>query len=661
MEPENVQIIPRGKSKLGRYRSLPVPSEWFDYLRPCQVFSGPLKAPLAPDLWGPLNLYLSDLNERLVEVFKLRSGLYDGRVRTLEEVGQKLGVTRERIRQIEKKINQDKLGRELRKAAWDDFREVAERSVWVFRLAGGGKTSWPYSFVARTYGCELVELKTGCWAILRPHLKTNTLTIQIREQPRFYTLEEAEPLTTLNAYELIHTCSAMDGLFVTRGGLVGSYKWTLLEWMQAIAIELAKSGVYEWHFSQMAKLLGWLNPEEYSKMTDRNIAAALARDESQFQNAGLNGVWRLDSLGDGFADTKEAVLDILSRARKPLHHREVYERLARPVRPETLIALLGREPEFLGLGEGFYGLSDQHYLMPPAPRFSSRAVAPLNSLPIPRVSVTSIRPTLELPATLDLSVLTFEPETEEFYIGSIKAVARTACLQDPRLENHLLYWLIELEGIDPELHHDSLGRLCTQAVQTLSQTIPQPLLQSTVERFGHDLAHFIYDQILEYNGVKLHFEVKAADGAEPLRSGLRRTGGSPIEFHAHSSGEADVWLEFGGFERCLYPVQVLGGSDLEVVRSLELGAIGWFRPVRGQFAIYPSETSEEQHQPDFVAEFAEAIYLIDLMSRPEIRPNTLRQAAIREWCHHATVQMGKSWRYVVVVLGDLEKSLQQLR
>jgi RNA polymerase primary sigma factor len=34
---------------------------------------------------------------------RLRFGLNDGRARTLEEVGQEFGVTRERIRQIEEK------------------------------------------------------------------------------------------------------------------------------------------------------------------------------------------------------------------------------------------------------------------------------------------------------------------------------------------------------------------------------------------------------------------------------------------------------------------------------------------------------------------------------------------------------------------------------
>jgi RNA polymerase sigma factor (sigma-70 family) len=45
---------------------------------------------------------LATLPEREREVLRLRFGLTDGRVRTLTEVGQTFGLTRERIRQIER-------------------------------------------------------------------------------------------------------------------------------------------------------------------------------------------------------------------------------------------------------------------------------------------------------------------------------------------------------------------------------------------------------------------------------------------------------------------------------------------------------------------------------------------------------------------------------
>lgn len=46
---------------------------------------------------------LRALSEREALVIKLRYGLYDGKTYTLEEIGQRLEITRERIRQIEKK------------------------------------------------------------------------------------------------------------------------------------------------------------------------------------------------------------------------------------------------------------------------------------------------------------------------------------------------------------------------------------------------------------------------------------------------------------------------------------------------------------------------------------------------------------------------------
>ena len=50
-----------------------------------------------------INGVMASLSSRERDVLRLRFGLDDGRQRTLEEVGQLFGVTRERIRQIEAK------------------------------------------------------------------------------------------------------------------------------------------------------------------------------------------------------------------------------------------------------------------------------------------------------------------------------------------------------------------------------------------------------------------------------------------------------------------------------------------------------------------------------------------------------------------------------
>ena len=68
------------------------------------------KDALSPDeyannqlLKDEINNVLQGLTEREEKVLRLRFGLYDGRTRTLEEVGKEFNVTRERIRQIEAK------------------------------------------------------------------------------------------------------------------------------------------------------------------------------------------------------------------------------------------------------------------------------------------------------------------------------------------------------------------------------------------------------------------------------------------------------------------------------------------------------------------------------------------------------------------------------
>ena len=69
-----------------------------------------------------LESVLDTLTDREENVLRLRFGLNDGRTRTLEEVGKKFGVTRERIRQIEAKALR-KLRHPSRSKQLKDFLE----------------------------------------------------------------------------------------------------------------------------------------------------------------------------------------------------------------------------------------------------------------------------------------------------------------------------------------------------------------------------------------------------------------------------------------------------------------------------------------------------------------------------------------------------------
>ena len=59
---------------------------------------------------------LKDLSEREAMILKMRFG-FSGEVKTLENIGQKIGLSRERVRQIEKRAKQ-RLKSKLQKEAW---------------------------------------------------------------------------------------------------------------------------------------------------------------------------------------------------------------------------------------------------------------------------------------------------------------------------------------------------------------------------------------------------------------------------------------------------------------------------------------------------------------------------------------------------------------
>jgi RNA polymerase primary sigma factor len=83
-----------------------------------EVSPSPMQSAYESMLKDKLEEVLTSLGPREARVLRLRFGLDDGKSYTLEEVGQKFGLTRERIRQIEgralRRLRQPKRARELK-------------------------------------------------------------------------------------------------------------------------------------------------------------------------------------------------------------------------------------------------------------------------------------------------------------------------------------------------------------------------------------------------------------------------------------------------------------------------------------------------------------------------------------------------------------------
>ena len=75
-------------------------SEWGDFIAD-EDSPAPDEAVVSSMLRELLQEILQDFPPRTVRILQLRYGLADGETYTLEEVGKKLGVTRERVRQLE--------------------------------------------------------------------------------------------------------------------------------------------------------------------------------------------------------------------------------------------------------------------------------------------------------------------------------------------------------------------------------------------------------------------------------------------------------------------------------------------------------------------------------------------------------------------------------
>jgi type III restriction enzyme len=97
---------------------------------------------------------------------------------------------------------------------------------------------------------------------------------------------------------------------------------------------------------------------------------------------------------------------------------------------------------------------------------------------------------------------------------------------------------------------------------------------------------------------------------------------------------------FGGFQRSLYSIQKFD-SDTErrLAVILDRDSQKWFRPASGQFQIsYKLGVSYHDYQPDFVAETADCIYMLEPKAKNEMTSLEVlaKKDAAVIWCNRAT-------------------------
>jgi len=270
------------------------------------------------------------------------------------------------------------------------------------------------------------------------------------------------------------------------------------------------------------------------------------------------------------------------------------------------------------------------------------------------------------PFTLKLDTLKYPAVSDELWIQHLRtnqldvvALGRSG-IEEARLEDYVVSGLVDFDDISYDDHADLLYDLAVQTVRHFLSYLSEDETRKVLRCYQCDIARFIHAQMQEhYWEEAVGYEVKVSKGFTELKPSAYTYSVQepPADYRVSPEDKSNMakYL-FDGFKRCLYPVQKFDSdAERKLAVILERDAIKWFKPAKGQFQIFYRQGSDHlEYQPDFVAETAEAIYMVEPKASNQMEnPVVLakKEAAVK-WCAnasaHAANYEGKPWRYVLI-------------
>lgn len=339
-----------------------------------------------------LNVLLRNLKEREIEVLGLRYGFQDNQKRTLEEIGNKFKVTRERIRQIEslalKKIKSLHNLQEVLKAVEDVVSQVLETYGGIMQennliskiLELPGETPAKYAATQFILSKLLNEKLTylgddgelhNSWLLPTISLENikqslNSLIEIIRKKNKpinsgeLTELAKAESL--LNELDMKPEENIIHSLLSTsrQVALNPFNEWGLKHW-QTIALKRMSDKIYlvlqkegkPMHFTEIAKRINEIG-------FDKKIAnPATIHNELILDDKYVlvgRGIYALAEWGYKPGVVATVIAEVLQEAKRPLSREEIIERVMakRLVKRSTVILALMDKSKFLKNQNGEY-------------------------------------------------------------------------------------------------------------------------------------------------------------------------------------------------------------------------------------------------------------------------------------------------------------------
>ena len=273
------------------------------------------------------------------------------------------------------------------------------------------------------------------------------------------------------------------------------------------------------------------------------------------------------------------------------------------------------------------------------------------------------------PFTLDAKAINYQPVSRDLLIKLLRTSqedtlsALGGIERESRLEDYLVRALIDFDDISYDAHADLLYDLSGQMVKHLLSYLKEDEAQNVLQYYQRQLAEFIHAQMQAHQWESaVDYEVKISKGFSTLRQSAFTAAADGVRhFRPPVDDKSKIGqMVFGGFQRCLYPVQKFD-SDTErrfaviLEKESDPSILKWFKPAKGQFQIfYKWGRDHLEYQPDFVVEAADQIYMVETKARNEMEAAEVlakKEAAIK-WCGHATDHAngngGKPWRYLLI-------------
>ena len=277
--------------------------------------------------------------------------------------------------------------------------------------------------------------------------------------------------------------------------------------------------------------------------------------------------------------------------------------------------------------------------------------------------------------TLKLDTLKYPAVSDELWIQHLRtnqlevvALGRGG-IEEERPEDYVVSGLVDFDDISYDDHADLLYDLARQAVQHFQGYLSEDDTRKVLRCYQRPIAQFIHAQMQDdYWEDTSGLEVKISKGYSELKpsSYTHAVQDPPADYRVAPDDKSNmVKYLFGGFKRCLYPVQKFGSdSERKLAVILEREAIKWFKPAKGQFQIFYQQGADHlEYQPDFVAETAETIYMLEPKMRSELEDPTVlakKEVAVT-WCanasNHTTTYGGKPWRYVLIPHDEIAENI----